>query len=321
MNNKVNYFVRSLIVIVAIAISIMAFLSFFWAEPKYQITAGIITLISLVVVLILSESFNNLSIGKILSLSNEVKKKEEEKSTVKTENKELRQELFKIVSNIQQSQVNNTYNAPSDEWLKALNVVKSEENNEEAEDDNEEDQEEIKRASQYLAERERNREKSRERMQTRKLAEEVALHKYFSHSSTPQSELIKHVEFSNSFDEIDPIMSRKIKFDGYLKTVSNERFIEIIPNYMTHRGYQDYLYVMLNKIHCYREAKGVSADLLLIILDIEEIDEESKRPDRTATLFEYFQPAIANKLLKVEHFEISQNEIKEFESNSQQSLL
>ncbi|MCP4585240.1 hypothetical protein [Pseudoalteromonas sp.] len=61
--------------------------------------------------------------------------------------------------------------------------------------------------------------------------------------------------------------------------------------------------------------KGVNADLLLIILDIEEIDEESKRPDRTAALFEYFQPAIANKLLKVEHFEISQNEIKAFESN------
>ncbi|ANG63871.1 hypothetical protein A8C75_16235 [Marinobacterium aestuarii] len=296
----------------------MAFLSFFWAEPKYQITAGIITLISLVVVLILSESFNNLSIGKILTLSNEVKKKEEEKTTVKTENKELRQELFKIVSNIQQSQVNNTFNAPSDEWLKALNVVKSED---ESEDDTEEDQDEIKKASQFLAEREKNRGRSRERMQTRRRAEDVALHKYFSHSSTPQSELIQNVEFSNSFDEIDPIMSRKIKFDGYLKTISNERFIEIIPNYMTHRSYQDYLYVMLNKIHCYREAKGISADLLLIILDIEEVDEDSKRPDRTANLFEYFQPAIANKLLKVEHFTISQQEIKDFETHGQQSLL
>jgi hypothetical protein len=296
----------------------MAFLSFFWAEPKYQITAGIITLISLVVVLILSESFNNLSIGKILTLSNEVKKKDTEKETVKTENKELRQELFKIVSNIQQSQVNNTYNAPSDEWLKALGVVKSDAQDE----DEDEDQEEIKRSVQHLAEREKNRERSRGRMENIKKAEEVALSKYISQSSIPATELIQRVEFTNSFDGIDPIMNRRIVFDGYIKSPSNERFIEVIPNTRASSIiYYDRLYVMLNKIHFYREAKGISADLVLILIDIEEVDDENKRPDRSERVFDFFQPAIANKLLKVEHFKVSQKEISEFEDNGQQKLL
>ncbi|WP_438464021.1 hypothetical protein [Marinomonas sp. PE14-40] len=317
MEKKVNYFVRWLIAIVALSISIMAFLSFFLAEPKYQITTGIITLIAIVVVLILSESFNNLSVGKILTLSNEVKKKDTEKETVKTENKELRQELFKIVSNIQQSQVNNTYNAPSDEWLKVLGVVKSEDSPE----DEQEDQDEIKRAVQHLAERERSREKSRERNQNRRKAEQVALNKYFTQSSIPQSELIQRVEFSGSFDEIDPIMNRKIVFDGYLKSASNERFIEVIPNTNASLMYYDRLYVMLNKIHFYREAKKVNADLLLLIIDIEEIDEESKRPDRSERVFDFFQPAISNKLLKVEHLKISQKEIEELDENGQQRLL
>ncbi|RJY13212.1 hypothetical protein D5R81_11590 [Parashewanella spongiae] len=317
---RLSLFVRWLIAIVALAISIMAFLSFFLAEPKYQITTGIITLIAIVVVLILSESFNNLSIGKILTLSNEVKKKDTEKETVKTENKELRQELFKIVSNIQQSQVNNTYNAPSDEWLKALGVVKSEDSPED-EQDEQEDQDEIKRAVQHLAERERSREKSRERSQNRRKAEQVALNKYFTQSSIPQSELIQRVEFSGSFDEIDPIMNRRVVFDGYLKSVTNERFIEVIPNTNASFMYYDRLYVMLNKIHFYREAKKINADLLLIIVDIEELDEESKRPDRSERVFDFFQPAISNKLLKVEHLKVSQKEIEEFEDNGQQRLL
>jgi hypothetical protein len=82
----------------------------------------------------------------------------------------------------------------------------------------------------------------------------------------------------------------------------------------------DRLYVMLNKIHFYREAKGISADLVLIIFDIEEVDDENKRPDRSERVLDFFQPAIANKLLKVEHFKVSQKEISEFEVNGQQKL-
>ena len=214
MSDKPNYFVRSLIVIFVLALFAMVFMSFSLADPKYQITAGIITSIGFIVILVLSESFNNLSLGKILSLSKEVQKKESEKELVKTENKELRQELFKIVSNIQQSQVNNTYNAPSDEWLKLLGVVKAQEPEKEEE---QEDQKEVQRVVSYMAEREKARDESRQRMKQRRVAEDIGIDKYSKNLSIPDSEIIQGAEFTQAFDEIDPIMNRKIIFDGYIK--------------------------------------------------------------------------------------------------------
>ena len=51
-------------------------LSFYLGNPRYQITAGIITILGFIVILVLSESFNNLSLGKVLSLSRKVEEKE-----------------------------------------------------------------------------------------------------------------------------------------------------------------------------------------------------------------------------------------------------
>lgn len=316
MPDKPNYFVRMLIVMFVLALFSMAFLSFYLAEPKYQITAGIITIIGFVVILVLSESFNNLSLGKILSLSREVQKKESEKEQIKSENKELRQELFKIVSNIQQSQVNNTYNAPSDEWLKLLGVVKAEESDKEEE---QEEQKEMQRVMALMAEREKAREESKARMKWRRNAQHIGIEKYAKNLSIPDSEIIQGAEFSQAFDEIDPIMNRRVVFDGYIKGSSLERFIEVRPRGAVFPMYYDRLYVMLNKIYLYRQAKGISAELVLIMLDIE--GEESDRPWNPDRLYDYFQSAISNKLLKIESITITNDELENYQPNGQQSLL
>lgn len=316
MSEKPNYFVRTLIVMFVLALFIMAFLSFYLAEPKYQVTAGIISIIGFVIVLVLSESFNNLSLGKILSLSREVQKKESEKQQVKSENKELRQELFKIVTNIQQSQVNNTYNAPSDEWLKLLEVVKAQES--EAEDDQEE-QKEAQRAMEYMAERQKAMDESRARRKVRRNAVLIGMEKYANHLSIPDSEIIQRAEFSQAFDEIDPIMNKRIIFEGYIKGAGQERFIDVRPRGAVSPIYYDRLYVMLNKIHLYRKAKGISAELVLIMLDIE--GEEDSRSWSIDRFYDYFQPAISNKLLKIESINVSAEEIEKYDSDGQQSLL
>ncbi|QQO84024.1 hypothetical protein [Shewanella algae] len=316
MPDKPNYFVRTLIVLFVLALFSMAFMSFYLAEPKYQITAGIITITGFVVILVLSESFNNLSLGKVLSLSREIQKKENEKEQVKTENKELRQELFKIVSNIQQSQVNNTFNAPSDEWLKLLGVVKAQDSDKEEE---QEEQKEVQRAMEFMAEKEKAREESRARMKLRRNAELIAIEKYASNLAIPDSEIIQGAEFSQAFDDIDPIMNRRIVFDGYIKGASQERFIEVRPKAAIHPMYYDRLYVMLNKIFLYRQAKGISAELILIMLDIE--GEESDRPWSNDRFYDYFQSAISNKLLKIESISISKEEMESYQPNGQQSLL
>jgi len=316
LSEKPNYFVRTLIVLFVIALFSMAFMSFYLAEPNYQITAGIITIIGFVVVLVLSESFNNLSLGKILSLSREVQKKESEKEQVKTENKELRQELFKIVSNIQQSQVNNTYNAPSDAWLNLVGVVKAKEPDKEEE---QEEQKEAQRAMDFMAEKEKVREESIARMKHRRAAKHIGIKKYAKKLSIPDSEIIQGAEFSQAFDEIDPIMNRRIVFDGYIKGSGQERFIDVRFKSSVSPMYYDRLYVMLNKIYLYRQAKGISAELILIMLDIEgETDDRLWNSDR---FYDYFQSAISNKLLKIEPISVSNEEIESYDQTGQQSLL
>lgn len=316
MPEKANYFVRTLIVIFVVALLAMVFASFSFADPKFQITAGIITIVGFVVILILSESFNNLSLGKILSLNKEISKKETEKEQVKTENKELRQELFKIVSNIQQSQVNNTYNAPSDEWLKLLGVVKAQEPEKEEE---QEEQKEVQRAISYMAEREKSREESRVRMKTRRVAEDIGLMKFAKSLSISETQMIQGAEFSQAFDEIDPIMNRRIVFNGYIKGDGQERFIDVRSKNMVSPMYYDRLYVMLNKIYLYRKTKGISSELVLIMLDIE--GESDDRPWSSDRFYDYFQSAISNKLLRIENIKVSNEEIEKYEPNGQKSLL
>lgn len=305
---NVNYFVRSLISIVALAVSVMAFLSFFLAEPKYQITTGIITLIAIVVVLVLSESFNNLSIGKVLTLSNEVKKKESEKETVKDENKVLRQELFKIVANVQQSQVNNTYNAPSDEWLKALGVVKSDDDDEENDEDeicdnnSVSDESKLKAPSSAI----NNNDYERNRRKLRRYAIDAALNKYASRHPALETEFVGRVEFSSAFHAIDPIMDRRIVFDGYLKNGDDEIFVEVRHKEMNSLMFLDRLYLMLSKINLYREAKNSNAELLLLIIETPFFESDGR--NKVDRLVEYFQPAIKNGLLRIEYMKITEEE-------------
>jgi hypothetical protein len=297
----------------------MAYTSFFLAEPKHQITAGIITLISIVVILALSESFNKLSLGKILSLSREIEKKQEENSTVKNENKELRQELFKIVSNVQQSQVNNTFNTPPEAWLKLLGVVKAEADGEDdSETEDEPTQSEAQRS--IVENRSQEQEDVRSRSRLRRHAVDAGLKKFVSKLPVSDSQFVDHVEFSSAFHAIDPIMDRRIVFDGYLKQGESEVFVEARHKDMSTSMFFDRLYIMLSKINLYREAKNTKAELLLLLVETKwyESDDRRNMYDR---FIEYFQPAIKNGLLRIEHIDVSEEEASDEESGRQRRLL
>lgn len=320
MDKKTNYFVRTMIIALTIALSAMVFFNFTLAEPKYQITAGIVTVAGLIVVLALSESFNKMSLGKILSLSKEVEKKSSENTQVKTENKELRKDLYSMVANIKQSQVNNTYNAPSDEWLRALEVLKTQ-----PEDDKEEEKEqkELLQAAkeEFVTKRKEEREEYRKKRKIRRNAETLVLQKYAHNLSIPESEIIQRAEFSKAFNEIDPIMNKRIVFDGYVKRANIEQFIEVRYKNLSSFSLYDRLYIMLNKIYLYRKAKDVHAELVLILFEIEgEVSEEEQRWIKQDRTLEYFQSAIANKLLKVENITVSMSEIEKYATGGQQSL-
>lgn len=72
---KASYFTRLLIVLFVLFLVCLVWISFFKSQPPFLINSGLITVLLLITVLILSESFDNLSLGKILSLSREVETK------------------------------------------------------------------------------------------------------------------------------------------------------------------------------------------------------------------------------------------------------
>jgi len=96
-DKKTNYFVRTLIVgLTGFIIWIISY-SLLSPDSKGAISAGMITLVILLVVIVLSESFDQFNVGKLFSLSREVTKKEQSITKLSNENTDLRKELVNAV--------------------------------------------------------------------------------------------------------------------------------------------------------------------------------------------------------------------------------
>lgn len=320
MEQKSNTFVRVLIVLLCIIFLGLIVTSFMLAEIKYQISSGILSLIVIVVILALSESFNNLSIGKVLSLSRDVKNKSKQNEQVVTENKELRNELFKIVSNVQQSQVNNTFNAPPEAWSKLLGVVKAEDDVDEEDDDSVESNELSTENVASSTEIEQQRLVNRQKSKLRRYATDAALQKYVSTLSLSDTRFVERVEFTSAFHAVDPIMDRRLVFDGYINSFDSEVFIEIRHNNMVTMMYFDRLYIMLSKVNFYRQAKKSNANLVLIIVNTPFQVIENRR-ELTHKLNQYFKPAIESGLLNIIEMDITEDEAMAQLNDRQMSLL
>ena len=105
-NNKKNWFVRILIILFCIGLAVMIGINFFRVEPYGEFKEGIFFLLSLLLVLVLAESFDNFSIGKILSVKREIKHKETENKKLEQKNTELISHLISITNSQTQKQQN-----------------------------------------------------------------------------------------------------------------------------------------------------------------------------------------------------------------------
>jgi hypothetical protein len=101
MNNKSpNYFVRTLIVFLCLGIGTLIAYNFFYSPPLADISPGLLILLAFLLVLVLAESFDNFSIGKLISINKDVKEKEKENIVLERKNSELINQLISI-TNIQ----------------------------------------------------------------------------------------------------------------------------------------------------------------------------------------------------------------------------
>lgn len=287
---KTNWFVRILISAFCLLLVGMVLYRYLCVEPRGDITGGIVTLLCLLLVLVLSESFDSFSVGKLISISREVKKKEKEVEKLEKQNAHLLSQVISISNSQSQNQshtnVYGDYHATPTVQKASATDVQEKQSSDAA---SAAPQNEIPRAS----------------INWRK-AEEIALAKYLQQRSLHPSNAIIEAKLVSQFQGIDPISSMQPVFDAYIKQADHETFVEMRPATYTPVFFRDRLYVMLSKINHYRTAKRVEAHLDLVLMKVP--GEEARTPNSFNRLIESFEPAIASGLLKINEIEFTAEE-------------
>lgn len=110
ISKKPNWFVRILLSILISYLLGMVAYKYFFITPKGEINSGVLILLAFVIVLVLAESFDSFSIGKIISINREVKKKQLENNYLENKNSELINKIISISNQqIQNQQHTNVY--------------------------------------------------------------------------------------------------------------------------------------------------------------------------------------------------------------------
>lgn len=289
---KENWFVRGMIIAFCVLIVAMIAFSYFLVEPKGEINSGIITLLLVLLVLVLSESFDNFSVGKLISISREAKKKDKVVQKLEKDKSDLLNQLITISSTQNQTQqhtnVYGDHNAP-----KGATVERATEQEVQAK---ETDDEEIKTAPQ------------REYRTDWRKVESVAMAKYIEKKGIHSANVIPEAKLVTQFHGIDPVSNHQPIFDGYYKNDDKEIFVEFRPNRGVHMMLRERIYMMLSKLNHYQNVKGVDTHLDLVWLNISD-EEYGGRP--VERFLQDFEPAIASGLLRISEIDISQEEMSE----------
>ena len=299
-DKKSNYFVRCLIVCLTAFIVWIVSYSLLSPDSKGAISAGMITLVILLVVIVLSESFDQFNVGKLLSLSREVNKKEQSINRLSNENTDLRKELVNVVTSINQNQSStNIIGVSSEEIAKAIGVEKAtqDEIEEKRTEENEERAEPVRPLRKII-----NHNK----------LEEIAFTKFLPTRNLTDFNLIKEAKLVTQFSGIDAISNTQPIYDGYINTGEREIFIEIKIGRINAMMLRDRIYVMLNKIYLYNKIKKANAHLNLILVDVDgENDDRNRVQKNSDRLKEFFEPSILRGLLKIVPISLTEEEIEQ----------
>lgn len=296
--NKNNIFIRVLMIgLVGFIIWIITY-SFLHIEPKGSISTGMITLIIFLIIIVLSESFDNFSVAKLFTMTRELKTKDISIEKLDNQNNELRREIIKVVTSISQNQSSTNIIGFPDEIAKRIGVQKA--TQDEITKKRSEESEDTPDSTQVI----------RKRINHQKL-EEIVFKKFLNQSNLSEYNLIKEAKLVTQFSGIDAISNIQPIYDGYINTGESEIFIEIKALRGLGIIMREQIYLMLNKIYLYNEIKNANAHLNLRLIPLN-VDGDMKLRKRHADLLkEYFEPAIVKGLLKIIELELSEEEIEE----------
>jgi hypothetical protein len=313
-----NYFVRIAIAIFSLSLAVMCGYRFLSIEPRGQIDTGLLSVICIIVVLVLSEAFDNFSIGKLVSVSREVSKKDKSIEKLEHDRDSLLNQLVSLSVNQTQNQHQNHTNVYGD--YNAAPVVSRATGQEIEEKKDAEIAAQVAAVEEKIpvtpapstrqpvrasedGSRQDQAPASRMRMNLAKV-EEIAFIKYIEACSINIAEVTREVKLVGKDQAFDPISTMPIIFDAYLKKESGEVFVEFKTT-NTSPTFRDRLYVMLSKLHHYQTAKRTRVQLDLVIV---KIPGESERFGGFSRILRDFTPAKNSGLLNTHEIEFTQEE-------------
>jgi membrane protein implicated in regulation of membrane protease activity len=303
---KPNWFVRILIILLCIFIGGLIYFNFFWSCPPAQISTGLLVLVAFLTVLVLSEAFDNFSIIKLISLSRTVNETENKNQELKKENSDLRNQIISISTSISQKQINSTF-VLTDELAKMLSVRQADEpeKQQKQKETEQEAEQETTATTTTTTTVPPAQEPATRRYINSSRYEEVALPKFLATEGLSQLPIISDAKFTNQFQQIDPVSEFSPIFDGYIKTIDTEIFIEMRIKNRSMIMLRERLYLMLSKINYYRNIKRVNAYLFLVLIIRPDEEQNESTFER---IKKEFEPAISNGLLRIREIEITAEE-------------
>ena len=262
-----------------IIILLIAF-SFVKSKYSFEITTPIIILLTFLLVIFLSDSFDNFQIGKLISLKRNVSEYKEKNEKLENEKNDLIKQIINL--NVQSQHTQNTTSNTIAFGAIQKGMLVEQANEEEVKKDRlQEDNETLKETTSVCKRIDRVK------------FENFVIKKYFGEIN--YNSILQDVKVNNKFGDTDPISNRNVIFDAYYNDNEKERFIEV-KQYASIMFY-DRLYVMLNKIYNYNNIKNAKANLILIIPKLDEDTDLRRTPlNDINRLKENFSPAIASRI-------------------------
>lgn len=284
---KVSPLFRGLLILFSLLVLFMITYSFFFSTSPGVIDSGIVTLLSVLLVVLLSETFDNFSIGRIITISREVKKKERTVHRLENEKAMLLNQLISISATQNQSQqhtnVYGDYHAESHLGVESasemeLALIKS--------DDITPDEKDVPL--------------------DRKKVKSLALEKYTEEKRFCTTSLLTDARLAVHIPGFDPVNTFQPVFDCYYREDHREIFLEIKQyKNLNFSVFRARLYMMLTKVHHYLKAKGVQGALELIWVILPSEKENKRIMDK---IYLEFEPAIRSGLLRITQIHLSEEE-------------
>jgi hypothetical protein len=299
-----NWFVRALVIVFCGFLGALVVFRYFYVEPRAEISPGLLVILAFILVLILSELFDNFSIGKLVSMNRTVKEKEAQAVELKKENHELRGQLISISTSVSQRQTSTNIFGLPENMVDLLTVKKAPA--EEIADKKKEEEVPNVAPTSIVVERSIDRAK----------AEELAIKRFVVSHNLQAFNLIRDAKLSTQFSGIDPITDITPIFDAYINANDAEVFVEARPSQYATMMFRDRLYVMLTKIHHYKTIKKANVYLALLLVNLPESTSSRSPSIYIERLQREFEPAITAGLLRIQVIDPTPDELQGLQTSN-----